>query len=278
MLTRTTPEVPASVLDRLPAACALRKPAVRLHPRRTRGLDAGASKMGGAVAWPIGEAWPRCDAHSLDYVSVAQIRAEDAPSIAFPKDADLVQLLWCPVYDQAHGAMTPIRATTRWRKGAFRSDVRASGEGRLDHDLFVEECALHPEPVLDWPFERPSEVVELLEAHRVTPDSADFIDGWDVNDLYDRIRPASGTKLGGYTARIQDGGHGCCGQDVEAFLTIAAWEFDGGGENAWLPLEERATDDLSLLRAPIGAELNKVGHFYLFICPSCGLEWTHFEN
>src|SRR5262249_54145036 len=101
-LRRTTPAPVLDVAALLPILRERARVGLRLNPRRGPDPGLAASKMGGPIAWPTGEAWPVCIedevtwdfthgggaartvTHHEPYVPVLQLRQSEMPELPFP--------------------------------------------------------------------------------------------------------------------------------------------------------------------------------------------------
>src|SRR5262249_35499112 len=114
---RTTPQPCLDVTKLVPELRGFRKTTVRLHPRRGRVAEPGASTLGGDFVWPAQEPWPVCERHNLPLVGVLQLGKGEVPELGFRPGSDLFQLLWCP---QDHDSEQPFIVAPRifWRKAS----------------------------------------------------------------------------------------------------------------------------------------------------------------
>ena len=95
-MSRTTREAPYDVEELFAFLKGTARQTLRLHPERKANVSPMVSKVGGAFAWPAGEAQPTCEERGCRAVPVVQLRKDDVPSIEFPPGCDLCQLLWYP--------------------------------------------------------------------------------------------------------------------------------------------------------------------------------------
>lgn len=160
-----TPPRPADVTRFVPELARFARSTTRLHPRPTA-PTAQQSSIGGPMLWPRAEPWPTCTGPYFHWdldtlgsepedqhlhaapnsrIPVLQLFASDAPTIRFPDDTDLLQLLWCPVI-HAHLPGQPdayARAITLlWRNSAALSAVAATPAPPVDF-----RARMHPSPV-----------------------------------------------------------------------------------------------------------------------------------
>ncbi|HET9346032.1 MAG TPA: hypothetical protein VFO05_10030 [Candidatus Limnocylindrales bacterium] len=281
---RTTAPPPVSVADLFPELAGREAVTVRLHPRRAGDSGPTASKMGGRIHWPPGEAWPTCDQAHLGFdiddlstfeappddrpfVPVLQLRRSDVPELDFAGDTDLFQLLWCP---ETHANLYAPLIRTYWRRAADLVDVIAPPAfPALDNSQYVPgSCVVSPERVTEYP--DPADLEPAIQQR---------VFAWEETQSQPTyqwwLSAAPGTKVGGYPDWLQDPQPQLCpnGHPMDFLLTIADTEFDGGTWQRWLPLEEAGLWD-----GPTQARLDVqepadlqfgMGSIYVFICRRC---------
>jgi hypothetical protein len=282
-----------------------------LHPRRGEEPKIDESKLGGSFLWPKEEPWPICDQdeialsddydwatpldlslghshtniwspshrkHNDTYVGVLQLTSDDFPEIAFPGQADLLQVLWCP---RDHAYVGSPLCKIFWRKrgdilGAVKQPISPKNP---DEDLIPNPCCLHPEPVIEYPH-----ITELSDQERKK------LEAWENEGEYIYqflLSVAPGFKVGGYPRWIQDPEVPTCqcGRRTEHLLTIASSEFDPATAPRWCPLEDREVWEASqltnyhddkktheaaaLAQVASGLTIGDCGSVYLFICREC---------
>lgn len=221
---RTTPKPPADVLATAPELKGLIKVAVRLHPRYSDEPRPDESKLGGRFLWPAAEPWPTCDEHGVPFVPVLQLRAEDAPpNFAFPPDADLLQLLWCP---RDH-----LQPTVVWRKRADVTETAEPPPTDLAFPGYVPvPCRVFPERVTEFP---PTAVLPESARRHVAG-----LDGYD-----EALSACPGTKVGGWpwgAARDQPTACDRCRRPTDFLLAVSGAEWGGVNWRRWMPVEEQA--------------------------------------
>ncbi|MEU4301523.1 hypothetical protein [Kitasatospora aureofaciens] len=113
-MTHTAPAPsPAELAAAVPGLAEYLRPATLLNPYAAQPVP-GASGIGGPALWAVGAPWPHCTArHPEDeyliprsapvpptvptaLITLAHLRAEDAPHLPWPEGTDLLQVLWCP--------------------------------------------------------------------------------------------------------------------------------------------------------------------------------------
>ncbi|WP_406309441.1 hypothetical protein [Streptomyces sp. NBC_00623] len=193
----------------------------------------------------------------IPLLPVAQLYARDVP-FPCPPDADLLQVLWCPFdHEMAHP-----KTALFWRSSATVTDVLdAPPEPPIvQHGCYLPEpCLFSPEQVTEYP--NPSELDKELRDQLDDESRWEAIDparysayADDPGELYlCNLSTAPGWKTGGWTrwSPTDPKPRPCpeCGTEQVPLLTIASWEWDGGGET-WIPEEERTAG----APPPLGAE------------------------
>lgn len=152
MTMRTTPKPCRDILKVLPDLAKRRVTAVRLHPRRGKVAELGASKLGGSFLWPKDEPWPTCSLHQLSYVGILQLTKKDVPELGFKPGTDVFQLLWCP---QDHSEPLFIVAPkVFWRRaGDVRTALRTMSKPELDNkwDADTAWLKIRISSLEEWP-------------------------------------------------------------------------------------------------------------------------------
>ncbi|MFI8093147.1 hypothetical protein ACIF9R_33360 [Streptomyces sp. NPDC086080] len=128
---------------------------------------------------------------------MAQLYRSDVPSLAWPGDHDLLQVLWCPF--DAHGGLHQPAVELRWR----RSDEVGEGLGDQPEPEVVgsegyvpSPCVLHPEQVTEYRAlgELPGGLRERIEAWEGDEEDLD-----EDSVLYQSdLSVAPGWKAGGF--------------------------------------------------------------------------------
>ncbi|MEV4517083.1 hypothetical protein AB0K00_50030 [Dactylosporangium sp. NPDC049525] len=196
-------------------------------------------------------------------VPVAQVYRRDVPGLGGPRDADLLQVLWCPLVhpDDDYGP----RVEMRWRRSADVGEVLAEPPQPvvvLD-DHLPDPCVLHPEQVVEYPDQ------DLLpEELRARAEELRERTGYSYRDLSN----ADGWKVGGLMSLALGGGPfpvacSTCGADTSLVLTAATGEWDLQ-EPTWRPVEE--TDDT--WANPTGVVISRGYNLYVL---ACDRSWDH---
>ncbi len=196
--------------------------------------------------------------HCQPYLPLLQLRREDFPTLPFPGDTDLFQLLWCPYIhfngppDEQPGFLV------FWRRQADIVDPLLT-EPRLGDGVELFECRLHPEYITEFP------VSASFEEHF----RAD-LDQWQSGGAHaydDVLSAAPGVKLFGYPRWIDNAATPfcICGRMMKILVTIDVDEFGAhpSSMERWRPQEEP--------ERPLshGFSLGDAGALFLFHCPIC---------
>lgn len=271
MRTTRSPERDYSVL--FPELADAWTSTVRLHPRRSAGVDPHASKMGGPIVWPRDATWPSCGSPACDcgggpLVPVLQLTKSDVPALPFRPGTDLFQLLWCP--NDPSGAGPFCRAF--WHDAAAERLARVP-DALLGHDpsLVPRPCELHPEPVRELPgwWALPADMRERIDAYERAERNGH-------PDYHYLSSVARGTKVGGHVAWIQDPDVPRCasGHTMEHLLTVASAEFDGGTWPRWCAVEDAHVwggpyEPRHAVQSAADLMMGDMGSCYVFVCRVC---------
>ena len=285
-LSIRTPKAPVNLAQLVPALKPLGRVAVRLHPRRGE-APPEHSKIGGTFLWPREEAWPTCEEHGCNLVTVLQLRAEDIPELMFPTNHNLFQLLWCP---NDHEKLTPLYAPHSkvvWRNTAdVQNPLSKMPEPNLNEfDYIPQLCTLHPERVLEYPdvFELSDQYPELMETieniehpyfEGLLEDDEIFEDTSVVYQYLLSVAP--GIKVGGYPDWIQypEYPQCVCGRQTEYLLTISSREFDSGTHPRWAASDakdiwQKPYEERTAIQSAPDLMLGDAGNINFFICRCC---------
>lgn len=198
------------------------------------------------------------DGAPVSMVPVAQLYRRDTPGFIGPPDADLLQVLWCPL-DHDDLEYCP-RVTVRWRRAADVTDpLGAPPEPvAVDGSYLPEPCVVHPEQVVEYPY------VGLLPEDLVSAIEEEYQDDLSI---------APGWKLGGFASWHLTDPYpmDCddCGAPMELLLTAASGEWDGG-TGSWRPVEDAEESEFSQLygpSAPTGVQIGRGYSLWIFYCP-----------
>ncbi|GLZ80698.1 hypothetical protein Afil01_55050 [Actinorhabdospora filicis] len=157
-------------------------------------------------------------------LSVAQVRRADVPDFVGPDDADLMQVLWCPV---DHPDLWCPRVAVRWRREDEVGEILAAPPRPVvgTEDYVPWACVLAPERVTEY------EYAELLPA-----EVREKLDAW--GGVYDPIAP--GWKVGGFARWNLTGPleQACeCGAGLRLVMSVQGGGERHGSREAWDPTE-----------------------------------------
>lgn len=232
------------ITSEFPELQGMQEATVRVHPHKGSEPAVTESKMGGRFLWPDGEPWPECteiehyfdwtksdhlvetdvkpgdQRHNRHFVAVLQVRKSDVPELAFPGNADLMQLLWCP---SCHGDTYAPACKVFWRRSA--DVVRVLDEIPLpltpNDGYLPDACSVTFARAVEYPNidEFPKDLRDRLLNWQ---DKTDHVRYWE------RFGPAPQTKIGGHVRWFQGPeipACGDCGAPMEHLLTV---ESEGG--------------------------------------------------
>jgi uncharacterized protein YwqG len=243
----TTRKPEFDVEELFPFLRGLGLPTLRLHPRRQQNLPPNISKFGGNIVWSRDEPFPEDPYSEMKAIPVLQLRQKDVPNMPFMPETNLMQLLWIPQSSDSTGYDPKLEVF--WRKlEASENTVVLEPDYHEDEDMYrVEECAIHLEQVIEYPY-----VAELNANETQT------IANWEASiaprkpprtsePIYQyRLSTCPGSKIGGYPQwsgqdpRVPTNAQG---QPLEYLLTISDHEWDGRSFGRWRPIEQIAPPD-----------------------------------
>jgi hypothetical protein len=216
----------------------------------------------------------------LPLLAVAQLYRRDVPDLAGPKEADLLQVLWCPFSGHGGGGSWDWAVVLKWRQAAEVDVDRVLVDQpeppvMQGGDSLPEPCVLHPEQVIEYPGLEllPEELQQRLRQ-------------WERDAGprygYDGVAIAPGWKVGGWPrARAVDpwtwgGPLVCaCGELLELLLKIEGgeWGYDEErGDYPWRPVEDANGDgDFEVYPREVQPTMIMIGGAYrlwVFTCPA----------
>ncbi|WP_371784850.1 hypothetical protein [Streptosporangium subroseum] len=215
-------------------------------------------------------------------IGVAQFYARDIPEAPFPKDADLLQVLWCPNEHDLYDIWGPAPHLI-WRRTNDLVDVLAEPSmphhatpdsphhapaATLSREAYLPRpCILHPERVTEYPY-----LEELPEQLQTALDEWDDQTGRHYQSL---LSIAPGYKIGGreswHLTDMYELPCNVCGTETQPLLTIASSEWDGDSQPRWQPLEERhlkwGAPECEETHEPTMLTLGRYGALTIFLCP-----------
>ncbi|MFD4247732.1 hypothetical protein ACFWP3_40050 [Streptomyces sp. NPDC058525] len=214
---------------------------------------------------------------------MAQLFLRDIPLLRPPRQADLLQILWCP-YE--HDPDCKPATALFWRSAAEVRDVLATPPEPYEADYpgyVPEPCVLAPEAITEYPnsLDLSPELQRMLEdwnrwqAVGATVDSsyAEY-----PQEFYStHLGNAPGWKVAGRPpwGRTDPTPRYCavCEVRMTPLLTIASWEWDGDEGRSWVPQEDQAAAASSHYAGQNPPQPTRVGvgstdNMQIYICPT----------
>ncbi|GHJ42844.1 hypothetical protein Cs7R123_01860 [Catellatospora sp. TT07R-123] len=194
----------------------------------------------------------------IPLIPVAQLYRADIPDFAGPDDADLLQVLWCPL-DHPEERYNP-RVQLFWRRAAdVTRPLDTAPEPSVVNDSYLPTpCVVHPEQIRE--FQYGDLLPKELDAQ---------VTAWEKQTghqyQYD-LSLAPGWKVGGFANWSLTDPHAVdcaeCGTAMTLLFTADSGEWDGGSRS-WRPLEEPegAKSD------PVDVTIGRGYSLYVFRCP-----------
>lgn len=242
---------------------------------------------------------------------VAQLYLRDVPGLAGPEEADLLQVLWCPL--DHHNELPAARLV--WRNAASVGKLLTDPPEPADVEHYgnyvPEPCVLHPEVVTEYPapHELPEELADRLYAwgeeqeedtkypapHNHPDELADRLYNMGEEQEEDseeglggtyyqyELSVAPGWKVGGWGPwNFSDPRPmhcDTCNAPYKLLLTIDSGE--GNGQNdSWTPTKDfEEPSGPTGLRGPADAPMVKIGRGYsmqIYVCPT-SFDHPHLE-
>ncbi|MEV0644948.1 hypothetical protein AB0I28_06755 [Phytomonospora sp. NPDC050363] len=207
------------------------------------------------------KAWAPADAEfgndtPLPLLPVAQLRRSNVFDFIGPDDADLAQVLWCPM-DHPSDDYCPT-VTVRWRRAAEVGErLPASEQGP---DLVSEPYVPAPCVVL------PEQVTEYEYGHLLPGDLRRRIQAWEAGTVqYGWGRSITkGWKVGGFASWTLSDPMDMiceCGSDLRLFLKVEGGEWDG--DRLWVPDDSDTFDG-----DPTGITIGRGYALWIWVCPA----------
>lgn len=206
-------------------------------------------------------------------VGLLQLHAADAPGIAFPDGADLLQLLWCTHYHNGLPASPYLFGPAPlvvWRRASDVHDVLAQvpppPADAHQGTYLPRPCVLSPEQVTEYPdlADLPGALRDRVEAW------SDALEAEHGLSYWADLSTAPGWKIGGWPSWTEDPYRlTCqCGAGMTLLLRIATGEWGG---RSWRPPEDLHYPDQGIKGAhvsgPTGVIVGDHGDMHLFWCP-----------
>ncbi|MET8541690.1 hypothetical protein ABZW03_13710 [Kitasatospora sp. NPDC004799] len=145
------------------------------------------------VHWRTHRTVPERPAAAVALVPLLHLRAEDAPQLPWPADADRLQVLWCPNdHDDLQGRRYyhGPNVELHWQRAADLVPAAPPTPRRSEENYLPTPCAVRPEQVRDLPDqdELPDELRDAAE---------EFASRYDL-EYHRALSCAEGWKLGGW--------------------------------------------------------------------------------
>jgi len=240
--------------------------------RRSREIYAAAHARSASTGMPyavtdaeraeldeIGESEPdELVEQPIPFVAVAQLYRRDVPDFAGPDDADVLQVLWCPL-DHPDVGYNP-RVRLYWRRSAdVVQPLDVMPEPPVVNDAYLPvPCVVFPEQVREYQYG--GLLPDELDAR-----IAEWEDETGFQYQYD-LSLAPGWKVGGYANWSLTDPHpmDCaeCGAAMTLVFTADSGEWQGT-EPTWRPVEEDAQAPVN----PVDVTIGRGYSLYVFRCP-----------
>ena len=257
------------LLRRIRAAAASRS---HSNPRFTPYESSVNARISAGRPWPEGP---------VPLLSVAQLYVRDIPLLRPPRQADLLQVLWCPF---EHPPQPHPATAVFWRSAAEVTGLRTQPPepAPAQYQWYVPEpCLLDPEQVTEYPhpLELSQDLQELLgewSRRQVAGTGPASSYATDPEGFYrDQLSVAPGWKVGGWThwGLTDPIPQFCpaCDTEMAPLLTIASTEWDDS-TRSWIPYEDQANAALSATYPdPANPAMIMVASGYdlqLYACPA----------
>jgi hypothetical protein len=202
----------------------------------------------------------------IPLVPVAQVYRKDVPDFAGPDDADLLQVLWCPLDHPDEGYNPRVRLY--WRRSAdVGRPLAAAPEPPVVNESYLPTaCTVSPEQVREYPYS--GLLPDDLEA-RITAWQQQIEDDVDDQDglSYQRdLSLAPGWKVGGFAnwSLTDPYPMNCteCGTPMALLFTADSGEWDGPNDS-WRPAQE----PVDTPPGPTDVVIGRGYSLYVFLCP-----------
>ncbi|NUR25403.1 MAG: hypothetical protein HOV83_06060 [Catenulispora sp.] len=218
--------------------------------RRARAIYAAATARAAATGQPYGltdeeraELPDESEPESLveqpiSFVPVAQLYRRDIPDFVGPDDADVLQILWCPL-DHPDAGYNP-RVSAYWRRSSEIGPLldKAPEPPVVNENYLPTPCVLHPEQVREHPYSAllPVDLKTRIAAWESEQDKSD-----GPSYQYD-LSLAPGWKAGGFAnwSLTDPYPMDCaeCGATMSLLFTADSGEWQGGDAGTWRPIED----------------------------------------
>ncbi|NUR69249.1 MAG: hypothetical protein HOU81_00255 [Hamadaea sp.] len=197
----------------------------------------------------------------IPLIPVAQLYRRDTPDFAGPDDADVLQVLWCPLDHPELGYNPSVRVYWRRSDEIGRLLDAAPEPPVVNDDYFPTPCVVHPEQIREFPYAGllPDDLKSRIRAWEQKHDGSGY--------QYD-LSLAPGWKVGGYAnwSLTDPYPMNCadCGTTMTLLFTADSGEWQGGDTSSWRPVEE--TSQAS--PGPTDVVIGRGYALYVFRCPA----------
>lgn len=190
-------------------------------------------------------------------VPVAQLYRREVAEFAGPPDADLLQVLWCPL-DHPEADYNP-RIEVRWRRVSEIGDQldRIPEPAVVNEDYLPTPCVVHPEPVREYQYKAllPDDLRKRLSAWEKESD----------HSYQYELSLAPGWKVGGFANWSLTDWYpvdcSVCGAPMTLLLTADSAEYNG--DDTWRATGEPADASPN----PVDVTIGRGYALYIFVCP-----------
>lgn len=255
------------IFDLIPSLKEQTEKSIRILPQQGEEPPANATKLGGLFLWSEDEPWFYCNVteialmddynfkdelsnilevshpkHNDAFVPILQIRSEDIPSMRFPINKNIFQLLWCP---RDH-----IKTYAPICKIIWQNENDIKKPLKVIPNASFPEMELTPEPSAVLL----REVIEYPNIWALSKEERGLFTEEQNYFYFDNFCPHEGIKVGGHPNWIQNPEIPVCncGNNMEHLLTIGSDVFE----------------DYPNHKAP-GLVIGDCGSIYVFICYNC---------
>jgi hypothetical protein len=199
----------------------------------------------------------------IPLIAVAQLYRRDVPDFAGPPDADLLQVLWCPL-DHPETNYNP-RVRLYWRRSTEIGPARdaAPEPPVINENYLPNPCVVHPEQITEYQYV--GLLPEDLQA-RIT--EWEEQNGDDMLDYQFTLSLAVGWKVGGFASWSlsdpQPMDCAECGTAMTLLITADTGEWGGEALITWRPVEEPEGATAN----PTDVIISRGYGLYVFRCPA----------
>ena len=204
----------------------------------------------------------------IPLVPVAQLYRRDVPDFAGPDDADLLQVLWCPLDHPEEGYNPRVRLY--WRRSTdVTQPLDLAPEPPVVNDAYLPTpCVVHPEQVREYQYGGllPEELDDRITAWEEAAEDEDEDEDETGRSYQFDLSLAPGWKVGGFANWSLTDPHpvDCaeCGTAMTLLFTADSSEWHGTG-GSWRPVEEPP----GVSSGPTDVSIGRGYALYVFRCP-----------